>query len=675
MRFCRTFVALWLAAAACAGSAQAAYPGVSGAIAWQVFSVDPNGSQTDSIETQGGTVVSCDSGGGSLACDFGRPSYSPDGSILVVARQAPDPRGGGRGGSGALMLVGSDGSNPRTLPKQTTDDEEPAFLPSGTAVVFTGTSPAGQNLYSVRTDGTGLRQLTTGGGSWPAPCPNGTVAFQRRGDLYLLGADLRSIRRLTSGAGLRPSCSPDSRTIAFVRDNALYTVGADGKALRHIATPHPVLYPAYAPGGHAIAYETGYDQPSSDGSVSEIDVVNLQGRPALRDIIGGTSAGSLGEDTVQSDGGAIDWQPAASGPPPALAVGLVPGSPFATSRALTCSVAFSPNGRLLATANTRGYAGGCTPIGSGSGSVGVFSVQASGALRPIHGSPFAAGHNLDARSVAFAPDGRLLAVAVNRIVAGRRSFRPIGSSVGVFSVARSGSLRPVHGSPFRNGPSVAESLAFRPDGRFVAVGSNTGRVSVFALGRSGALRQVRGSPFRSGSPHPASAIAFSPDGTHLATANDDGTISVLSVDRATGSLRSVSGSPFQAGGGGPLAFSPSGRLLAAAGGSLQILSVDPATGSLSPVSNPPLYGLSSAAVAFNPAGTLLAAPSSGFGGVAVFSVSPAGALTQVVGLPWMPGSMYSTGADTPGPAAGFDPTGHTLALAESGAGVSILRIH
>jgi hypothetical protein len=260
------------------------------------------------------------------------------------------------------------------------------------------------------------------------------------------------------------------------------------------------------------------------------------------------------------------------------------------------------------------------------------------------------------------------------MVVSRNSIRSVGSGVMVFSVSRSGTLRRVAGSPISIGRRpVAEALAFSPSGRFVAVGTDSGTISVFSVGRSGALRAVRGSPFRS-SDHLIDAIAFSGSGL-VATSNDDATISVLSMNAATGALRPVSGSPFRGGALGPIAFSPDARLLAAAGANLEIFSVDPSTGSLSPVSNPPIYGFSPAAVAFNPSGTLLAAPSSGYGGVALFSISASGLLAQISGLGWMPNSMFSTGADTPAPSAAFDGAGGLLALGERGAGVSILKIH
>jgi Tol biopolymer transport system component len=662
---------------ACATPAGAAYPGASGAIAWQVFSADPNGSLSDSIQTAAGTVTGCDSRGGTLACDFGRVGYSPDGTMLVVARQVPVPGALGHGDLGSLMLVGAGGSGAHNLPRQTADDEEPAFVPSGTAVVFTGTTSGTRNLFSVNTDGSGLRQLTTGGGSWPAPCANGTIAFVRSGNLYLLEQDQRTVRRLTFRGGLNPSCSPDGRTIAFVRRGALYTIGAGGAPMRHIPTPHPAIYPAYAPTGHAIAYETGYDV--ADGSNSELDVVNLQGRPALRYFLAATIAGTYGEDTAQGQAGAIDWQPATPSPPPPINVGLVGGSPFASGAgagAATCSVAFSPDGTLLATANTRGFGGsGCTALGAGGGSVSVLSVGRTGTLRAVRGSPFVTGKNLDTRSVAFAPSGRLLAVAVNRIGTSKRSIMLLGSGVAVFSVSRSGTLRWVRGSPFANGGrSVAEALAFSPDGKLLAVANDTGTVSMFTVGRSGGLVAVHGSPFRTGSAHPAGSIVFSPTGRFLARADDDGTVSMLSVNAATGALKPVVGSPFK-GGGFSLAFSPDGRLLATAGGGLSVFAVDQSTGSLSQVPNPPSYGFSPAGVAFNRSGSLLAAPSSGFGGVALFSVHAAGSLTPVPGLPWMPNSMFSTGSDNPGSGGAFDRSGHLLALPERGSGVSVLTIH
>ncbi len=111
-------------------------------------------------------------------------------------------------------------------------------MPSGTELVFDGrTSPsAAVNLFTVGIDGIGLRPLTEDGGSQPAPCSTGAIAFVKHGDVYLLARDRRSQRRLTFRAGNDPDCSPDGHTIAFVRRGAVYTIGTDGRHLRRVAS-------------------------------------------------------------------------------------------------------------------------------------------------------------------------------------------------------------------------------------------------------------------------------------------------------------------------------------------------------------------------------------------------------------------------------------------------------
>ncbi len=235
---------------------------------------------------------------------------------------------------------------------------------------------------------------------------------------------------------------------------------------------------------------------------------------------------------------------------PSGALTQASGSPFATGR-FPSSVAFSPSGRLLATAN------------EGDDTVSVFSVGLDGVLTQVSGSPFATGS--EPASLAFSPSGGLLATA------------NLGdNTVSAFSVAPDGTLTQVGGSPFANGFNGPTSVAFSPSGGLLAV-TNTGgippdnTVSVFSVASDGALTAVSGSPFTTGS-GPAS-VAFSPSGTLLATGNTGligfpgltgNTVSVFSV-ASDGALTQVSGSPFTTGNGPEsVAFSPSGGLLAAA---------------------------------------------------------------------------------------------------------------
>jgi len=174
----------------------------------------------------------------------------------------------------------------------------------------------------------------------------------------------------------------------------------------------------------------------------------------------------------------------------------VSGSPYATG-VEPASVAFSPSGGLLATANGLDDA------------VSVFSVTADGALSEVSGSPYATGTN--PTSVAFAPGGRLLAVS--------NAGNSNGSTVSMFSVTDDGELSPVTGSPFPTGGD-AFSVAFSPGGGGLATANGFGySMSVFSVSAGGELTQVAGSPIDTG--FIATSVAFSANGGLLAVTNEN----------------------------------------------------------------------------------------------------------------------------------------------------------
>jgi 6-phosphogluconolactonase len=341
--------------------------------------------------------------------------------------------------------------------------------------------------------------------------------------------------------------------------------------------------------------------------------------------------------------------------PSALGVEQVPGSPFATTNGPT-GIAFSPSGRLLATAN---YS-----------DVSVFSVNPrSGALSGVPGSPF--GGVGRGNAIAFNSDGRLIAETGS-----------YDDGMAVLSVNPStGALSPVAGSPFL-GPTSPGGVAFSPTGSLLAT-TNVG-VGVFSVDPStGALTAVPGSPFGTG----AGAVAFSPSGRWLATLTGAESVLVFSVDPTTGALTPVAGSPFLIGPrSGPvsIAFSPDGRLLTTANldaGTLSVFSVNPSTGSLTPVAGSPFHdprarlgaGSGVASVAFSRDGRLLAAGNTTevypkprpVHSVSVFSVNRStGALSPVAGSP------FTTPSGVWGVA--FSPVGGVLATANiSVASVSV----
>lgn len=324
--------------------------------------------------------------------------------------------------------------------------------------------------------------------------------------------------------------------------------------------------------------------------------------------------------------------------PPAF--GLV-GS-FATGQGSEpFSVAFSPSGGLLATAD---YS---------AGSVTVFKVdRLTGELSDPVSTEVGNGAVV---SVAFSPSGRLLAAGNGR------------ASVTVFRVdEQTGALgaSPVTESVPGGG---VYSVAFSPSGALLAAGNFTGSVTMFrvdeqtgALGASPVTESVPGGSVWS--------VAFSPGGGLLATASlYTGTVTVFKVDEQTGGLTEVTtrapgGNMYEA------AFSPSGRLLATGSGSpsqsVTVFKVDEPTGDLTAVATTPVTRGAVYGVRFSPSGGLLATANSN-GSATVFRVDgQTGALSDEATEMGLPGSPFKVA---------FSPNGRFFATANLDAGsVSVL---
>jgi WD40 repeat protein len=156
------------------------------------------------------------------------------------------------------------------------------------------------------------------------------------------------------------------------------------------------------------------------------------------------------------------------------------------------------------------------------------------------------GHTNGVNSVAFSPDGRLLASG------------SLDRTIKLWEVASGSEVRSLYGQA-----DWVRSVAFSPDGKLLASGS-CGKRRGFGYCIQGEIKLwdvASGREVRTLSGHTdwVWSVAFSPDGRLLASGSWDTTIKLWEV--ASGSeVRSLTGHPGF--GVNSVAFSPNGRLLA-----------------------------------------------------------------------------------------------------------------
>jgi len=181
------------------------------------------------------------------------PDWSPDGSSIAFSR-------GPSFSATDIWRMDADGGNPVQLTSAAVRERQPEWSPDGLTIVF----ESGRAVATISAvDGSGRTVL--GRGDAPSYSPDGNrIVFARYrngvSDIYSMKTDGSSVRNLTQTPTIdefNPDWAPDGRTIAFQRsqggDHDIWTMRPDGN-VQYLITRNKVFdgFASYSPDGTAF---------------------------------------------------------------------------------------------------------------------------------------------------------------------------------------------------------------------------------------------------------------------------------------------------------------------------------------------------------------------------------------------------------------------------------------
>jgi Tol biopolymer transport system component len=196
------------------------------------------------------------------------PQYSADGNWIVFDADT--------GSSVDIFTMKSDGTHVRNLTRDGTNQWSPSWSPSGDLIVY-AVAGGGSPIWTIRADGTHAHALGSAVGEFPRYSPSGKKIAYGADDglIHVMNADGTHDHPVSpfGQSADYPDWSPDGSLIIYTSNESgqseVWMMHADGSHNHQVTTTGAAYGPVFSPDGRRIAFNDGsgfIDSAKLDGS-------------------------------------------------------------------------------------------------------------------------------------------------------------------------------------------------------------------------------------------------------------------------------------------------------------------------------------------------------------------------------------------------------------------------